>query len=156
MAAVKSILVPVDFSACSRTAVEHALFFAERFGARVHLLHAWDIPGYLRPDLTVWTGDVTASLADHARKEAEQGMQKFMTECDLSGRANVTSEVISGTPHATIVEAADQLPFDLIVMGTHGRTGLSHLFLGSVAEGVVRHAKCPVMTIPRPKEAPKG
>ncbi len=144
---VRRILAPVDFSPSSRLAFECALALAERFGAGIHVLHAWEIPVYLRPDLTVWSGEVSATLADHTRDEAERGLRAFLSQGAGAGRARLTSEVAGGSPYAVIMDAAKHGQFDLIAMGTHGRTGLSHLVLGSVAEKVVRHAHCPVLTV---------
>lgn len=149
---LKKILVPVDFSPSSRRALEYALALAERFQGKVEVLHCWEVPAYLRPDLTVWSGEVSVTLADHARREAEKGMQEFLA--DLKATGSVTSRVVAGAPYATILAACDETACDLVVMGTHGRTGLSHLVLGSVAEKVVRHAKCPVMTVRAPKTTP--
>lgn len=151
MSPITKILVPVDFSACARAALDHAMFLSSKFSAPVHLLHVWHIPGHLRPDLTVWVGDVSGTLADHAQQDASAEMAKFLSETALGTNANVTSEVIGGTPAIAIVEEAKAKGCDLIVIGTHGRTGLSHLLLGSVAESVVRHAPCPVMTVRGPK-----
>ena len=147
---IRKILVPVDFSPSSRLAVEHAFLLAERFGATVHLLHAWEVPTYLRPDLTVWAGDVSATLADHARSEADKAMKEFLGDTKASERAGVTHEVRAGSPFATILSAVETGGYDLVAMGTHGRSGIPHLVLGSVAERVVRHAPCPVLTVRDP------
>lgn len=148
---IEKILVPVDFSPSSRLALDHALVLAERFGARVHVFHAWDLPGYLRPDLTVWSGEVSQSLAEHARADAEKSMIGFLEDAGIASRDDVTHEVVSGTPFTAVLEKARDGAFDLVVMGTHGRTGLSHLVMGSVAENVVRRATCPVLTVRAPE-----
>jgi universal stress protein A len=150
MSQFKKILVPVDFSPSSKLALEYALSLAERFDGSVHVLHAWEVPAYLRPDLTVWSGEVSATLADHAHAEAERGMLQFLADAKVVGRRNVTSQIASGAPYVTILSLAEEGKFDLIAMGTHGRTGLSHLVLGSVAEKIVRHSKCPVLTVRAP------
>ena len=147
MFTLRKILVPVDFSPCSKHAFEVALRFAERFDASVHVLYAWEIPVYLRPDLTVWAGEVSATLADHTRAEAAQGLEGFLAGVEVPAPGRLTSAVVSGAAHAAILAAAEQGGFDLIAMGTHGRSGFSHLLLGSVAEKVVRHAKSPVLTV---------
>jgi nucleotide-binding universal stress UspA family protein len=145
MPQVRKILVPVDFSVSSTRAFEHALALASRFGSSVHVLHAWEVPAYLRPDLTVWAGEVSATLAEHAAREATKSMTEFLA---LAAPAHqVTSAVVAGPPYETIIATAKEGAFDLIAMGTHGRTGLTHLVLGSVAEKVVRHAECPVLTV---------
>jgi nucleotide-binding universal stress UspA family protein len=146
------ILVPVDFSPSSKLALEYALSLADRSGGKVDVLHAWEVPAYLRPDLTVWAGEVSATLAEHTRSEAERSMKEFLQRSGASGKANVTSRVLMGPAYNVIVSAADEGGFNLIAMGTHGRTGISHLVLGSVAEKVVRHAKCPVLTVRAPRQ----
>ena len=157
MSGLAKVLVPVDFSASSGVALAHAVALADRFGASIHVLHCWEVPAYLRPDLTVWSGEVSATLADHAQKEAEKGMELFLADAKLTGRKGLTAQVACGAPYATILAAAEEGRYDLIAMGTHGRTGLSHLLLGSVAEKVVRHARCAVLTVrAKPQAAPGG
>jgi universal stress protein A len=152
----KKILVPTDFSPSSKLALEYAMTLAAAFRSEVHIFNAWEVPPYLRPDLTVWVGDVSTTLSAHARGEAEKAMLEFLADAKVDespppgtsqGRARVTSQVMNGEPYATILSIAKEGSFDLIAMGTHGRTGIAHLVLGSVAERVVRHAPCPVLTI---------
>ena len=145
------ILAPVDFSPSSKLALEYALLLADRFGGVVDVIHAWEVPAYLRPDLTVWAGEVSATLAEHTRTEAERGLKEFLEHANVWGRPNVTTRVIAGPPYQVIISAAEEGKFDLITMGTHGRSGLPHLVLGSVAEKVVRHARCPVLTVRAPR-----
>ena len=147
MKAFKKILVPVDFSPASAQAVAQAIALAEPFGGTLHVVHTWEVPSYIRPDLTVWSADVSATLAEHAKTEAEHRMREFLAEARVNNDPRVTSEIVWGAPYPTIVALADEGGFDLIAMGTHGRTGLSHLVMGSVAEKVIRHAKCPVLTV---------
>jgi universal stress protein A len=148
MTPIRKILVPVDFSDSSEFALRYALALAEKLDVpSIDVLHAWDLPGYLRPDLTVWAGDVSGSLAEHARREADEGMSQLFERLGLAERADVRSFVLSGTPYATILSTLEEDGYDLVVMGTHGRSGLSHVLLGSVAERVVRHAPCPVLTV---------
>ena len=154
-ATFKKILVPVDFSPSSKLAVEHALALAGHFQGTVHVLHAWELPAYLRPDLTVWSGELNAPLELHARGEAEKAMREFVADTHLKDRPDVTTELRSGVLYSTILAVAEQGEFDLIVMGTHGRTGFSHVVLGSVAEKIVRLAKCPVLTVRVPPESPR-
>jgi nucleotide-binding universal stress UspA family protein len=144
---MKKILVPVDFSPSSKLAVEYALAMAERTSAGIHVLHAWEVPAYLRPDLMLWVGDVSATLADHVWHEAEKAMKAFLEDAKVTGRSDVTFEVVAGQPLATIMSAIETGTYDFIAMGTHGRSGFSHLALGSVAERVVRHSKLPVLTV---------
>jgi nucleotide-binding universal stress UspA family protein len=144
------ILAPVDFSPASPLSLSYAAELARGFGGTVHVIHAWEAPVYLRPDLTVWSGEVSATLGDQIRHAAEQAMREFLTKMALDANPAFTSEIIQGTPYKTILTAAEQGKFDILVMGTHGRTGLSHALLGSVAEKVVRHAPCPVLTVRAP------
>lgn len=144
---IARILVPIDFSDPSRAALEHALVLAKAFGATVELLHIWEIPGYVRPDLTVWVGDVSGSFSEHARRDATERMNHLVEEYGLADRDDVVTRIACGTPYASILTALEDSSYDLVVMGTHGRTGLSHMLLGSVAERVVRHAPCPVLTV---------
>ena len=141
----KRICCPIDFSDASRAAMEVAADLARRFEADLMLLHAYPIPGYTFPD-----GSVVASpkmmqdLADQAQKHLEE----WRLEAEkLVGAPRVTSEKAVGEPAAEILEAAKDTRADLIVMGTHGRTGLEHALMGSIAERVVRRANCPVLTV---------
>jgi nucleotide-binding universal stress UspA family protein len=141
----KRICCPIDFSDASRAAMEVAADLARRFGAELVLLHAYPIPGYTFPD-----GSVVASpkmmqdLADQAQKHLEEWRGDAEK---LLGAPRVTAEKAVGEPAAEILEVAKQARADLIVMGTHGRTGLEHALMGSIAERVVRRAHCPVLTI---------
>jgi nucleotide-binding universal stress UspA family protein len=143
----KKILVPTDFSPSSRLALESAMTLATAFQSRVHVFNAWEVPPYLRPDLTVWVGDVSTTLTAHARGEAEKAMREFLADAKVGENANVTSQIVNGAPYATILAMAKEGNFDLIAMGTHGRTGVAHLVLGSVAERIVRHSPCAVLTV---------
>ena len=141
----KRICCPIDFSDASRAAMEVAADLARRFGAELVLLHAYPIPGYTFPD-----GSVVASpkmmqdLADQAQKHLEE----WRADAEkLTGGPRVTAEKAVGEPAAEILEAARDARADLIVMGTHGRTGLEHALMGSIAERVVRRAHCPVLTV---------
>jgi nucleotide-binding universal stress UspA family protein len=141
----KRICCPIDFSDASRAAMEVAADLARRFEADLMLLHAYPIPGYTFPD-----GSVVASpkmmqdLADQAQKHLEE----WRLEAEkLVGAPRVTAEKAVGEPAAEILEAARDARTDLIVMGTHGRTGLEHALMGSIAERVVRRALCPVLTV---------
>jgi len=151
---VARILVPVDFSACSRAAMEFAAYFAGRFGASVDVLHVWEPPRYVIPEVTVEVpGEPKKTLLEFARSEAGKEMESFLEELQRSGTVKVRGRLESGDPTEVILELTDTDEYDLVVMGTHGRTGLSHLFLGSVAEKVVRRSRKPVLTIRHPEHA---
>ena len=144
-AAYKKILVPIDFSPCALLALENARQIATKAGARIHLIHAWEI-AWVHPEVSVVSGDQLVSLAEHTRLEAEDRMQKLVPG---EASANISSSVRRGHPSDVVVSCAREESVDLIVMGTHGRTGLSHLILGSVAQKVLRRAPCPVLTCPK-------
>ncbi len=140
------ILVPTDFSAPSAAALAMARELAARFGASIQLIHVLDDPyaaGSYAPEVY---GYVPAGLREAWQRTAEtQLLAVFPAREREPFRA--TSAVVFGSPARTIVEYADTNGFDLIVMGTHGRSGVAHLLLGSVAERVVRTAHCPVLTV---------
>lgn len=141
---VRRILVPVDFSELSRAAALAAAELGARFGAPLELLHVWRPPP-LRPDLMVWAESDGVSLWQYARQRAEEEMRELVEQLKLGSQD--MSLILAGEPATTIVDHANAEGFDLIVMGTRGRGGLGHLLIGSVAEKVVRHAPCPVLTI---------
>ena len=150
MSTFKRILVPVDFSEHSRKAVQVAAELARTAGASVTLLHAYVIPAYPLPE-----GFVFASA--QAVAELMQKSQDALTELKRvaldAGAPQVELVLAEGPAFAEIIRAATEKHHDLIVMGTHGRTGLAHAFLGSVAEKVVRRAPCAVLTVRLPKHA---
>lgn len=140
---LKKILVPVDFSEFSKKAVRYGVRFAEQFGAALVLVHVVEpvrypesviIPPEMEEGNQARLKQARRALAGFARKEIPTA---------------VASECLShlGVPFAEIVKAAKDVDADLIVMSTHGHTGLKHLFLGSTAERVVRLAPCPVLTV---------
>ena len=141
------ILVPVDFSDCSRAALECAVMLAERFGASIHVLHVWDTPHYVGPEFLIREpGETGSPLEKAALTQAETEMDEFLSAFPRrEERFRVRFE--SGKPYESIVKLAEDEHFDAIVMGSHGRSGLRRLVLGSVADKVVRTAPCPVITI---------
>lgn len=144
------VLVPVDFSEGSRLALAYAAELSPPSG-RVHVLHAWEIPVYLRPDITAWSGDLEKTLEEQAESHARSAMRALLADSGFAGDPRVSSEIRHGVPYLCILDAAAQRQSNLIIVSTHGRTGLSHLLLGSVAEKIVQLAKCPVLTVrPRP------
>ncbi len=140
---IQHILVPIDFSPCSEAAFDFAVDLARRLGARLTLLHVIHVM-----PLGVAGGEATLPYAYLA--EIEQDAQQALTGYQERAReAGVSAEtrVVHGIPPQSIVEIAQDAHADLIVMGTHGRTGLQHILLGSVAERVLRQAPCPVLTV---------
>jgi universal stress protein A len=149
---IKKILCPIDCSDSSRNALEYALFVAKQFGAEVHVLHAWFVSAHVRPDLSVWMeahGQQPISRVIEADARAET--DRFLAGLAPEVRSALVAHVLEGEPSRAITDMAKRDGFDVIVMGTHGRSGIAHLALGSVAERVVRHAPCPVLTVPQRK-----
>jgi nucleotide-binding universal stress UspA family protein len=140
----RRILIPVDFTAQSRAAVDYAILLAERFGAEVQLLHIW------RPVATPTLWD-QLPLDEFVRTNAGQTMKSYLAELEESG-VKALGRLEQGEPAETIVEVAREDDLDLIVMGTHGRTGLSRLLHRHVAERVIRASPCPVITLRVPED----
>jgi universal stress protein A len=133
---LKKILVPVDFSDCSRKALQYALPFARQFEAELALIHV--VQAYVAvPEL------VPVEVV--STRDAEADLEKLRQMSCGAVRSRVVVRV--GLPHREITEAAKELGSDLIILSTHGHTGFAHVLLGSTAERVVRHAPCPVLVV---------
>lgn len=136
------ILVPTDFSEYSKQAIAYAREWAQRFGAKLVLLHVVELPPYpLEGPLPSRLG---ADFLDDLERQAADELAQILPQ---EAEVEVVRRVVVGVPYRKIVEAAAAEKVDLIIMATHGRTGLSHLIMGSVAERVVRTAPCPVLTM---------
>lgn len=146
MTKLDRILVPMDFSENSKAALQYARGLAEQFGAEVHLLHV------ISNDTTMAIGsDGFFSVSDSVMQEIRDAVTRQLQESAATIQNSVkqvVQETREGAPFAEIVQYAKSNDIDMIVLGTHGRTGISHLLIGSVAEKVVRKARCPVLTIP--------
>lgn len=154
MTPIQKVLCPIDCSEGSKVALEYALFIGKRFGAKVHVLHAWHVAHHVRPDLSVWMeAHGQQPISKMIALEATAATDRFLASLDAAARAEIESHVLQGEPAATIVDFAARHKVDLVVIGTHGHTGFAHLALGSVAEKVVRRAECPVLTVRIPKKA---
>jgi nucleotide-binding universal stress UspA family protein len=150
MIKLSRILYPTDFSELSTYALRYALSFSEAYKAKLHCLHvvdeAYQYWAAMGPD-GVPLGPATEDVMESAEKE----MEDFAAE-NLTGiNVEVVKKVIIGRPFMEIIRYARAQDMDLIVLATHGRTGLSHVLLGSVAERVVRKAPCPVLSIRHPE-----
>ncbi|MBM3820880.1 MAG: universal stress protein [Acidimicrobiia bacterium] len=140
------ILVPTDFSEPSDAALQYARTLAAKFGASLHLFHVVEdqfVTGPFGAEMYVPHPPGTLS---YLTAEAQGHMNTRISAEDRTA-LRATTEIIVGTAARTIVEYAADNGYDLIVMGTHGRTGLAHVLVGSVAEHVVRSAHCPVLTV---------
>jgi len=143
-------LVPVDFSEYANQAVDYAIGLASKLGARLTLLHViQSLPlGGFDMGVTLpytYIQDLEAEIAN--------SMQAYLQRVTAAGLEGETA-VVHGVPFQEIIETAKTQQIDLIVMGTHGRTGLLHVLLGSVAEKVVRLAPCPVLVVRQPTIVP--
>jgi nucleotide-binding universal stress UspA family protein len=144
----KRICCPIDFSDASRAAMEVAADLARRHGAELVLLHAYPIPGYTFPD-----GSVMASpkMMQELAEQAQRHLEEWRADAERIVQApRVSVEKAIGEPASEIVSYATDSGVDLLVLGTHGRTGLEHALMGSIAERVVRRAHCPVLTVRPP------
>lgn len=148
--APKRLLVPVDFSEGSDRALAFAVELAVVGPGRVDVVHVWQPPTFVSPDLMVFAPDAESiSLEDWVRAEAERCMKKFLDGTSPPPKVlEIAPRLEQGDPVDVIIRLAEELESDLVVMSTHGRTGMSRLLAGSVAEQVVRQARCPVLTLP--------
>ena len=145
---IRHILAPTDFSDYSKRALSDALDLAQTFGAKLTLLHVVEPAPYLGEFTLPTMGE---DLLGDLERQASAELARVLPEAPQAPIA-VTRAVIVGSPARTIVATAEATHVDLLVLATHGRTGLSHLLIGSVAERVVRTAPCPVLTIRPPAE----
>jgi len=141
------ILVPTDFSAPSDAALVTAKDLAARLGASLHLVHVLEDPYAVAAYSADALGYVPPGIKDLWQRDADQRLHGLLTLEERAELIATTAVLFGGSPAREIVEHARNNNFDLIVMGTHGRGGLAHLLLGSVAEHVVRTAECPVLTV---------
>jgi nucleotide-binding universal stress UspA family protein len=143
MIALKTILIPTDFSEPSANALKYARAFAENFKASIHLLHVLELTAFYG-----WEAPVIA------REDLERGalnqLEHLITETEKE-QSCVLPVLRTGSPFVEIVRYAREANVDLIVMGTHGRGPIAHMLMGSVAEKVVRKAPCPVLTVRHPE-----
>ena len=151
MLPIRRILVPTDFGECSAPAVRLAAELADKFGAELILLHVVQDLALAMPDAVMPTpvpGPDLGQLIDAGKT----GLANLIERENL-GRLSPRTEVRVGSPVPEIVSAATDYKADLLCVGTHGRTGLAHLLLGSQAERIIREAPCPVVTVKPPPPA---
>ncbi len=145
------ILVPVDFSNCSHAACEHAAELALKLGAAIELLHIEEPPawqGFVLPELVVnMPNEASTSLNEFVETRTQRALDHLVDTLQRRGVTRVRHRREGGEPAKVILRIAEDERFDLIVMGTHGRKGFERLVVGSVAERIVRHASCPVLTV---------
>ena len=142
---MKTILVPVDFSSCSREGLRYAIAFANEFRARIILLHATYL-GYVYSCEGTAIYDIPA-LQKAARETAERKMREFVRSVNF-GAVKFETVFTEGSPVLDICAFAKDHDIDLIITSTHGFSGFTHVLMGSIAEQVVRHAPCSVLVVP--------
>jgi len=143
------ILVPTDFSKHSENALAYAAAFAEKFDAELFLLHVVQDLALFVPEALTAAPPVTPPV-EQLTAAVREALDRLIDSNHLR-RFTVHAEVREGSPFYEVVRFAEEQEIDLIIMGTHGRAGLVHVLLGSVAEKVVRKAPCPVLTVRHPE-----
>lgn len=147
MLKIDSILVPMDFSENSEHALDYAIDLAGKLGADIQLLHCYIVEMF---SMVAYGADHMPSIPqDFAHQVERAAGSKLATYKEQVARSDiqVSCHLSTLVPSDGIVRTAQELGSDLIVMGTHGLTGLSHALMGSVAERTIRHAPCPVLTV---------
>lgn len=141
---IRRILCPVDLSEASKPAFEYAVALAAQLGAEeIELLHVYQLPAYALPGGGL---EIMAGLEVELENRLQQQLDEFAKH-STEPSVKITTVLGTGVPYVEIIRAAKQRKADLIVIGTHGRTGLAHLLIGSVAERVVRTSEIPVLSI---------
>ena len=151
---IATILVPVDFSPHSTEAVRWAARLADEGGASLHLLHAIDFAPAFAPALPPEAVEIESRVTKLAAAQLTALANRLKSEAPKVGE--VQTHLLRGVPASGIVDQAEDLRADLIVMGTHGHTGLTHLLIGSIAEKTLRHAGCPVLVVKEPDPSNEG
>jgi nucleotide-binding universal stress UspA family protein len=143
MKPIERILVPVDFSPGSAKALD----LAASLGGSIDLIHVWDAPAFVSAEAMLGSNDSEGALSKLERDRTRIELEEVAEEARERGVRVGSTNVLTGDVAKKIHEHAEQGGYDLIVMGTAGRSGLAHVLLGSVAERVVRHSKVPVLTV---------
>ena len=143
MITLKKILCPIDHSDGSKEALKYAVSFAMKNEAKLYLLHVIDIRSF---DESIDTMAVQIPDDEETIKKLKTKLLECVPE-EIRSDMQIEALVVRGIPFAEIISIAKGNKVDMIVMGTHGRTGLAHIMIGSVSEKVVRKAHCPVLTV---------
>lgn len=151
----KRILVPTDFSANAEPAAEVAVALAPTAGGAIELVHVYGAPGIILPDGSTFAAPPAELLAITDRVEAALKQARASVVSRAAG-IDVAAQALMGAPADEIVRLAESGRYDLIVMGTHGRTGLRRLLMGSIAEAIVRRSPIPVVTVRGAGDGPRA
>ncbi len=146
MIQLNRILVPTDFSEFSRPAVDYGCAIASRFESELHLLHVVPDPALLIPEAGMFSAEAMQAQSDELARKTLLQLNELPGAAWENGKP-ICREVRIGTIFMEIIDYARTSDIDLIVIGTHGRSGLMHVLMGSVAERIVRKSPCPVLTV---------
>lgn len=148
MLKIEKILIPTDFSEQSKVAVPYALDMANRYDAELHVIHVFD-EAALDPMFFSYSEKNAQEFFNEVEEGFEAEVESFL---DIPGEldVNLYPVLANGNPFVEIIRYAKEQDMDMVIIGTHGRTGLSHMLLGSVAEKVIRKAHCPVLAVRSP------
>jgi universal stress protein A len=143
---LKRVLWPTDFSELSLRGGRYARGFCRQFGAELHVIHV--VPPPLSPDVSlVAPAEVPVAISEPELVEASRTALDKLVKDHFGDSEKVVTKVFFGNPWPSICSYAKDNDIDLIIITTHGRTGLSHVLIGSTAERIVQHAPCPVLTV---------
>jgi nucleotide-binding universal stress UspA family protein len=145
---IRSILVPIDFSVHSKNALKYAIPIAEKFKAGLHLIYVVE-PTIYPADLG-FGQVVLPGVEDELREKGAEELKALIGK-EIAGRVASSCVVRTGNPHQEILREAEERGVDMIVVATHGHSGVEHMLFGSTADRIVRNAKCPVLTV-RPEK----
>ncbi len=148
---IRRIMIPIDYSENSKVALAYGAELALGFGASLDIVHVWDRPTYLTDAVMVQRpGEAHKPIGELIRENAQHDMTEFLSQLNLPVGLSSNSRLISGEPASALIAELKKGEHDLVVLSTHGRTGLAHLLLGSIAERLVRLSPVPVLTVPVP------
>lgn len=145
MKEIRNILIPIDLSEESRMILDHALYFAEKLDAKKTIFHVLREPKIDISEMFLEEGFLE-KMKKHQEEEAKRELEELIP-VEYFRKYDIKTDMKWGEPYVEIVREAERIGADLIVMGTHGRSGFSHALLGSVAEKVLRLAPCPVVVV---------
>ncbi len=141
---IRRILIPIDFSGHSKNALKYAIPMAQQFGASLHLVYVVE-PTIYPADLG-FGQVVLPGVEDELRQKGALELDALIAR-EIRGAVEATTAVRTGNPHHEILDEAAEKKVDLIVVATHGHSGVEHMLFGSTADRIVRHANCPVLTV---------
>jgi len=143
----KTILVPIDFSDFSKSALKYAVTFAQQFHSKLILIYVME-PVIYPPDFSM--GQIALPAVNFEMDQRAKEELDKLAESEIGSLVHVETVLKTGKPFVEIIETAKQMDADLIIISTHGHSGVEHILFGSTADKVVRKAPCPVLTLREP------